>query len=352
MLARVRDLTRLPKAHLHVHLESTIRWSTLRDIGRRNAVPVPDPPAGPFAGFRAFADYNTLVRESLHRPEDFRRVALEFCQDEAAEGTGYAEVSFTAASHGERLGRLDMPLQAVIEGLAEGRSRFGIECRLILDHSRRRSAERAWRTLELARAYAADGAGRVGVVAVGVAGDEAYSLGPFAGVFDAAREAGLHVVHHAGEFAGPASIREALEVGRAERIGHGVRCLEDDAVAAQLRDRRIPLEVCPSSNVALGVAASLASHPLPRLRDAGIVVSVNADVPQVAGTTLAEEYARVRDAFGYGDDVLADLARVSLDASFAPAELRQRLQRAIDAWLAGPDAPISSPGTGLRPPGV
>ena len=162
----MRDLLSLPKAHLHVHLESTIRWSTLREIGAANGVRVPGD-VGSFGDFASFFAQNDLVRACLRRPGDFRRIAYEFCEDEAAQGVRYAEVSFTAAGHGERLGDLAMPLQGVLEGLEAGQEAFGIECRLILDHSRRRSVERAWTTLELARRHDR-------VVAVGLAGDEAH----------------------------------------------------------------------------------------------------------------------------------------------------------------------------------
>ncbi|GAA4588739.1 adenosine deaminase [Planotetraspora phitsanulokensis] len=330
----MRDITLLPKAHLHVHLESTIRWETLEEIGAANGVAVPSSGAGgaslAFDGFRQFADHNSLVRDCLRRPEDFRRIAVEFCEDEAAQGTGYAEVTFTAASHGERLGDLEMPLEAVLDGLAEGQAAYGVQCRVVLDHSRRRSVDRAWRTVKLAARHAA-------VVGVGVAGEESHPLAPFSEVFAAARDAGLHVVHHAGETCGAASIREAIG-GGTERLGHGVRVLDDAELVAEVRDRAIPLEVCPSSNVALGVADSLAAHPLPRLRDAGLVVTLNTDIPSIAGTTLSQEYARVRDAFGYGDEVMAEFARASIAASFAPAETKERLTRRVDDWLAAPDS--------------
>jgi adenosine deaminase len=322
----MRDLTSLPKAHLHVHLESAVRWTTLREIGAANGVPVPEDERRVFTGFRQFADHNALIRSCLRRPEDFRRIAVEYCADEAAQGTRYAEVTFTAASHGERLGDLAMPLTAVLEGLAEGEAAYGIECRVILDHSRRRSVERARRTLELARAHEK-------VVAIGLAGDEAYPLAPFAGVLDAARDAGLRLVHHAGETRGPDSVREAITVGRAERLGHGIRVLDDPDLVAEVRDRGVPLEVCPSSNVTLGLVPSLGAHPLPRLRDAGLRVTLSTDIPSTAGTALAEEYARVRTAFGYDDTALAGLARAGVDASFAPAATRERLHRAIDDWL-------------------
>ncbi|WP_030163738.1 adenosine deaminase [Spirillospora albida] len=324
----MRDLIALPKAHLHVHLESTVRWGTLREIGVANGVPVPDD-VGDFGDFASFFAQNDMVRSCLRRAGDFRRIAYEFCADEAAQGTLYAEVSFSAAAHGERLGDLDMPLTAVREGLAAGREAFGIECRLILDHSRRRSVERAWRTLELARRHE-------DVVAVGLAGDEAFPGDPFAKVFAAAGDAGLHIVHHAGEGEGPAGIRQALGPGRTERLGHGIRVLDDPDLVAEVRERRIPLEVCPSSNVALGFAPTLAEHPLPRLRDAGLIVTLNTDIPALIGTPLATEYARVRDAFGYDDGVLAELARAGVDASFAPDATKARVNREIDAWLTTP----------------
>jgi adenosine deaminase len=233
-----RDLRTLPKAHLHVHVESTVRPATLRELARENGVPVPGP-AGDFADFRAFADHNSLIRACLRRPADFERLGREYCEDEVAEGVGYAEVTFTAASHGERLGDLDMPLEALLRGLAAGRAATGLEYRVLLDHSRRQSVERAWRTLDLARRFAEQG-----VIGIGMAGDESYPLAPFAEVCEAAEKEGLHRVHHAGEAAGPDSIREALGVGRAERIGHGIRILEDPALTAEVAALGVPLEVC------------------------------------------------------------------------------------------------------------
>ncbi|MFI7107730.1 adenosine deaminase [Nonomuraea sp. NPDC050227] len=311
----MRNLRLLPKAHLHVHLESTVRPATVRELGG------PPEPEGPFADFREFADQRAKVRGLLRTPEHFRRVALEFCEDEAAQGTRYVEVTFTAAAHGERLGAPEMPLEAVLDGLAEGR-RYGVEARVLLDHSRRRPLERLWRTYELATRYDE-------VIGLGLAGDEAHPLAPFAEVFAAAGDAGLHLVHHAGEAAGPASIREALDLGRTERLGHGIRVLDDPALVAEVRERGVPLEVCPTSNVLLGLVPSLAAHPLPRLREAGLAVTVNTD----GETALAEEYLRLREVFGYGDDVLAELARASIRASFAPGALKADLLAAVDAWL-------------------
>ena len=315
----MRDLRLLPKAHLHTHLESAIRPGTIRELGS-------EPPAQdrPFTSFREFADQRAAVRALLTDRQHFRRIAEEFCQDEAAQGVRYAEVTFTAAAHGERLGDPDMPLDAVLEGLAAGAKRYGIQTRVILDHSRRRPPERLWRSLRLAERHP-------GVIAVGLAGDESYPAAPFAGFFLTARDKGLHVVHHAGETAGPASVWEALTVGHAERIGHGIRALEDPHLVAELRARRVPLEVCLSSNVLLGLVPSLAGHPLPHLVGAGLTVTLNTD----GEALLAAEYQRAREVFAYSDTELADFARASVAASFAPAELKTQLGTEIDRWLGG-----------------
>ncbi|MFI9846030.1 adenosine deaminase [Nonomuraea sp. NPDC051941] len=313
----MRDVRALPKAHLHVHLESTVRPATVRDLGgtpERSEL---------FASFREFGDERARVRDLLRTPEHFRRIAVEFCEDEAAQGTRYVEVTFTAASHGERVGDPEMPLEAVLEGLEEGSSRYGIAYNVLLDHSRRRPVERLWRTFKLAGRHDR-------VIGMGLAGDESYPLAPFAEVLDAARDAGLRLVHHAGEAAGAASIREALSLGHAERLGHGIRVLDDAELVAEVRERGIPLEVCPTSNVLLGFVPSLPEHPLPRLREAGLAVTINTD----GETALADEYARLRDVFGYGDADLADLARASIDASFAPEPVKARLRAEVEAWLA------------------
>jgi len=307
------DLLTLPKVDLHVHLESTVRGSA----------------PGEIRGFLDFFDKNQVVRDALRTPADFRRVAYEMCADLAADGVRYVEVSFSAAAHGERLGTPEMPLESVLSGLTAGGADFGVQWRVLLDTSRRRPVSRAAVTVALARRFA-----DAGVVAVGLAGDEAYPAAPFAAVFADAREAGLHVVHHAGEAAGPASIREAL-AGGSERLGHGIRVLDDPALVAEVRERRIPLEVCPSSNVALGFAPSFAAHPLPRLRDAGLVVTLNTDIPAMVGTTLTTEYARAREAFGWSDAELAAIALAGVDASFAPEPLKATLRADITTWLSG-----------------
>jgi adenosine deaminase len=322
-----RDLVALPKAHLHVHLESAIRPATLASLapsGRAPAVPAV------LAGFGAFADYNAAVRACLRTPADFERVAYEFCVDSAADGVRYAEVTVTAAAHGARLGSGAAPLDGVLAGLRAGSIAAGIETRVVIDHSRRRPLAWAEESVRLAADHPD------AVVAFGVAGDESAPISPYQPVIERAAAAGVHLVHHAGETGGAASVRDALDIGRAERIGHGIRSLEDPELVARLRDERMPLEVCPSSNVVLGLVPSLAAHPLPAMVQAGLVVTVNTDIPAVTGRTLSAEYAAVRDAFGCTDEELARLARSAVDASFAPPSTKTQLHRDLDAWLSGP----------------
>lgn len=323
---QVRDLVSLPKTNLHVHLEDAIRPRTLAEMAASHDLRLPQ--GTPVTDSASFFAAHDVVRNCLLTFADFYRVAVEYCADEAAQGTSYAEVSFTAAGHGERLGDMAMPLQAVLEGLAQGRTDYGLHTRLVLDHSRRRPVERAWATLRLAESYAS-----AGVVAVGLSGDEAYPGDPFVAVFRAARSAGLHVVHHAGEAAGAASIRQAITAGGAERLGHGIRVLDDDKLTAEVVELGIPLEVCPHSNVLLGLVPSLAEHPLPRLLDAGLFVTVNTDIPAMTGVGLAEEYRQLRDIFGCDDAVIAEIARAGVRASFAPADVKAQLLSRIDAWL-------------------
>jgi adenosine deaminase len=323
----VRDLARLPKANLHVHLEDAIRPRTLAEIAASHGLRLAA--STPITDSASFFAAHDVVRNCLQTFGDFRRVAAEYCADEAAQGTAYAELSFTAAGHGERLGDMAMPLQAVLEGLAEGGEKHGLQTRLILDHSRRRPVERAWTTLRLAESCPGNA-----VVAVGLSGPEAYAGDRFAPVFSAARAAGLHVVHHAGEAAGPASVRQAITTGSAERLGHGIRVLEDQELTAEIAAMGMPLEVCPHSNVLLGIVASLAEHPLPRLMDAGLTVTLNTDIPAMTGAGLAEEYRQLRDTFGYSDAVIADVARAGVRSSFAPEDLQAELLTGIDDWLA------------------
>lgn len=206
----------------------------------------------------------------------------------------------------------------------------GIGCGLMVTALRHLPPDDA---LDLAR-LAAGHAGE-GVVSFGLAGDESlYAPEPFAKAFDVARDGGLMSTPHAGELAGPASMRGALDVLGARRIGHGVRALEDPALTERLAAGRVTLDVCPTSNAMLGVVTSLADHPLPRLLEAGVRCSLGADDPLLFGPGLLAEYETARHTLGLGDEHLAAVARASLEGSAAPPELMAAGLRGVGAWLA------------------
>jgi adenosine deaminase len=326
------DLLKLPKAHLHLHLEGSIRARTMTEIAERHRLTLP---ACVQAGyrFRDFADFNLqyrAIRECLRDASDFRRIAFELCEDEAAQGVRYAEVTFTLGAHGPRLNNWEMPLESVLEGFAAAREALGIECRLVVDHGRSKPVELAWQAMHTAARYR-----DLGVVAFGLGGDEKYPPEQFAQVFHAAVDCGLHSVPHAGEITGPESIRGALRELRAERIGHGISVLDDQSLVDEMKARGIALEVCLTSNVAIPARVrSIESHPLPDLIAAGLTVTINSDTPAIFSAPLASEYELARKTFGLDDAALADLARAGVKASFAGETTKASIESAIDQWLA------------------
>jgi adenosine deaminase len=174
----------------------------------------------------------------------------------------------------------------------------------------------------------------LGVVSLNCAGSEKEPIAPYADIFRRAVAGGLHSTPHAGEWSGPENVWETLEHLRPERIGHGVRSIDDPRLVERLAELAIPLEVCPSSNVATGVYASIEDHPFRRLRDAGVVMTLNSDDPAMFGSWVSDEYRVARDAFGFDDQALADIARAGVHASFADDDVKDGMVRDIDAWLA------------------
>jgi adenosine deaminase len=328
----VRSLRALPKTDLHVHLEGSIRAATLVELAAKNGS---SPPACLRDGRFHFRDFDDFIAQyetvepCLAERSDFFRIAYEFCEDEAAEGVHYCEVTFTVPGHGQRFGDWDAPVAAVLDGLRAGETDFGIGFGLVLDVVRGFSSEIAHRTLDVAIRHQA-----LGVVALGLAGLEAGNPPErFAAVFRSAKDAGLHSVPHAGEAVGPESIRGALDALGAERIGHGIRALEDPSLVAELRAREIPLEVCVSSNVRTGVVPSTVMHPLPKLLEAGLTVTLNSDDPSMFSSPLAGEYELAREVFHLSDDELAGIARNGIRASFSDDATKRTLLIAVDSWL-------------------
>jgi len=334
----------MPKVELHVHLEGSIRPATLLVLAERNRVDLPTHDLAGLREFYRFVDFEHFIQvyftisRCLQTVQDFELIAYEFGTDMARQNIRYAEVTFTPHTHVTNTG---LPFAEIMAGINRGRARaheeHGVEFRWILDIVRNNPESR-----HQVAAWAA-GALDQGVVGLGLGGSEqGYPPEWFADAFALAREAGLHSVPHAGEIAGPESVWGAIRSLGAERLGHGVRSIEDPSLVAYLRERQIPLEVCPTSNLCLGVYPSYQEHPLRRLVDLRIWVTVNSDDPPMFGTDLVGEYQALADHMGYTS---AELERLSLDAlhaSFLPDNRKARLVQEFEAeferlrgqWLA------------------
>jgi len=330
----------LPKAELHVHLEGTIRPSTLLRLARRHRIELPvDSEEGlrqfyKFRDFPHFIEVWVAVNQCLRGGEDFELVTLELAEEADRQNIRYLEVTFTPYPHFHRKG---VPWDEIIGGISSGvgqarRSRE-VEMRLIPDIARESYSAglmvAAERTAEWAVA-----AKDMGVVALGLGGMEVGNPPEaFADVFAHAIENGLHSVPHAGETTGPQTIWGSLEHLKAERIGHGIRCVDDPELVRHLRDHQIPLEICPTSNVCTGAVPSLEAHPIRRLYDEGVYVTVNSDDPPMFNTTLLDEYMLLAARFGFSRDELAGLSLNAVRASFLSPEEKQRIERQFQAEI-------------------
>lgn len=329
----MRTLTTLPKAELHIHLEGSVRPATLRAFAARSGTPLPpalgDDDRWTFAGPLDFIDNYMATCSLFASLEDFRRIAVELCEDLAATGVRYAEAVFSPGNHARRFeDDWYTPIEAVLDGLAAGERDHGVTVRLCPDIVRDMGMDDAQRTLDVALRFAGNG-----VVALNAAGSERTSIEPYDDFFVQARAAGLGVVPHAGEWAGPDNIWATIEHYRPDRIGHGVRAIEDPALVAELVRTRLPLEICPLSNLATGVYPDLASHPFPALRDAGVVVTLHSDDPTMFGGWVSDVYAAAQEAWALTDEDLAELARTAVRVSFADEPTKVALVAGIDAWL-------------------
>jgi|SRR5690625_292237 len=306
----------LPKAHLHVHLEAAMRESTLRQWCAEDGVAVP--PLVEYPDFTRFLDaYDTLLR-LLRTPERVERLLDEVVADAADQGVvalEFASIPEKSTAFDSAEAALDFSLGAA----AEAGRRHGVWTGAIVSIDRGAGPDHAREAARVAARYADRG-----VVAVGLVADERDSpVADAAEAFRIARDAGLGVVPHSGELAGPDEVRSAIELG-VDRIQHGVRAVEDPRVLELLADSGICLDVCPTSNVVLEVYPSLENHPLPRLLDAGVRCSLGADDPLLFGVDVVDEYVRAHEQMGVGIDQLAEVARTSLEASFAPADVVSR----------------------------
>jgi adenosine deaminase len=333
---RVRqNLPMLPVAELHLHIEGTLEPELLVRLAARNdmALPSTDPAVlrarYRFGSLRDFLDLYYANLSVLKREQDFYDLARAYLTRAAAAGVRRAEIFFDPQTH---LGH-GVPLAAVFGGftaaLADARRDDGLSADLILCFLRDLGAEAAAEMLRAALPF------RDQFIGVGLDSAEiGYPPALFTQVYRQAAAEGLRLVAHAGEEGGPESVREALDLLHVERVDHGVRSMEDPALVAELRDRQTALTVCPLSNVALRVVASMDQHVLPAMLDNNLLACVNSDDPAYFGGYVDDNLAAVRTAFSLDDAALAGLARNSFDACFAADDDKRRWKAEVDAWLA------------------
>jgi aminodeoxyfutalosine deaminase len=327
-----------PKIELHVHLEGTVRPETLRAIAKRNDYALPDDLESRyrFRDFAHFIEVFQFAAHSLRRYDDFRQVVVEYAEGAAAHGAVYIEGIFVPGLWREL--DTDEVFSGYCDGAREARELHGVEVRLTPDIPAVYAAADAEKVARFAVAYRDRG-----IVGLGVGGTE-YSCEPFADAFALAREGGVGSAPHAGEVAGPESVRAAVEDLRADRIRHGIRAVEDSGLLAELAGRGTVLDVCPISNLRLGIVRSLEEHPLPQLVAAGIRCSISTDDPAFFDTDLSRDYEAAAS--------LGVSPRAAYEAGLAGAlcdeETRERLVRIGDShdW-AGLEAAPAKP----APPG-
>jgi adenine deaminase len=314
----------IPKAELHLHIEGTLEPEMAFELARKHGVSLRYPSvealraAYRFDDLQSFLDVYYAGAEVLREESDFHALTAAYLRRARADGVVHAEIFFDPQTHTAR----GVPFEAVIGGirsaLAEGERSFGITHRLILCFLRHLSAEDAMRTLAQALPHAH------AITAVGLdSGEAGNPPARFAAVFARAREAGLLAVAHAGEEGPPEYITEALDILKVSRIDHGVRCEEDPALVARLARERVPLTMCPLSNVKLRVFDRIADHNLRRLLQRGLCVTVNSDDPAYFGGYLADNYLAVQQALGLSRAEIAQLASNSIEASFMPAAAKR-----------------------------
>ena len=336
-----RPIAALPKAHLHLHLTGSMRHATLVELAALHRVHLPEalaedwPPRLSGADERGWFRFQRLydiARSVVRTPDDVRRLLGEAAQDEQAEGSGWLELQVDPSGYAGRLGGLTPTLELVLDAAAAAAEKTGVGIGIVVAANRTRHPLDARTLARLAAGYASQG-----VVGFGLSNDERRgTTADFAPAFRIAARAGLRSVPHAGELVGQASVRTALDELRADRIGHGVSAAADAALLRRLAAGQVTLEICPTSNVALGVAATAQDVPLLTILDAGVPVALGADDPLLFGPRLAAQYELARQVHGLSDAELAGIARMSVRGSAAPPEVSGRLLAGIDAWLAAP----------------
>jgi adenosine deaminase len=339
-----RPLDTLPKAHLHLHFTGSMRHATVVELAAEQGLQLPEalttqwPPELSAANERGWFRFQRLydvARSVLRTEQQVRRLVLEAAEDDAAEGSRWLEIQVDPSGYASRFGGVTAFTDLIIDAARDASTRTGITVALVIAANRTRHPLDARTLARLAVQYA----GR-GVVGFGLSNDERRGDAlSFARAFELAGRAGLLSTPHGGELCGAESVWACLDVLNAGRIGHGVRSVEDPELLTRLAGDGITLEVCPLSNVGLGVYPDPAAVPLRTLYDAGVPLALGADDPLLFGSRLVAQYRVAREHHGFADKDLAELARMSVLGSTAPADVQAALLAEIDAWLATPADP-------------
>ena len=340
-----RLVSDLPKAHLHLHFTGSMRVETLRELAEKHGLHLPDslmaswPPrlsARDERGWFRFQRLYDAARACVRDEADMRRIVREAAQDDAAEGSRWLEIQVDPTSYAPFVGGITPALEIVLDEARAASAEEGTQVAVVVAASRIRHPLDARVLARLAAQHAGEGPGSV--VGFGLSNDERRGVTEeFARAFEIARRAGLALVPHAGELLGPAAVETTLEALWPDRLGHGVRSAEDPRVLEMVAESGVALEVCPGSNVALGVYATAAEVPLREIVDAGIPVALGADDPLLFGSRLVAQYESAREALGFSDEELARLALGSVEASRAPESLKKTTRDDIADWLAAPE---------------
>ncbi len=322
-------IRRMPKVELHVHLEGSIQPTTLLKLAERNHVELPAQTVEglrdwyQFTGFDHFIEVYLAICSCIRSADDLELITTEFIKDRADQNIRYSEVIFTPFTHLPHI-PLDDQLAAINCARKLGEENYGVRITMAPDISREK---RPVEDSQLIARWAVKNRNN-GITSLGLGGPEIGNPPElFTETFKIVQDAGFPSTPHAGETEGPASVWGAIKKLNAVRIGHGVRSLEDPVLVEYLKEKQIPLEVCPSSNVCLKVATSIAEHPLPRLLEAGLFVTINSDDPPMFNTNLTEEYLRITDQFGYTMDTIKHFVFNAIEASLLPQAERQVLKQ-------------------------
>lgn len=342
VVSSARPVASLPKAHLHLHFTGSLRIESLRELADKHGVRLPEallaqwPPklsARDERGWFRFQRLYDAARACVKDESDLRRLVREAAEDDVAEGSRWLEIQVDPTSYAAGLGGITPALEIVLDEARAASADLPIGVGVIVAASRLKHPMDARALARLAARYAGDQPGDV--IGFGLSNDERRGVTTdFAHAFKIARQANLAAVPHSGELLGPDAVNETLGALQPTRLGHGVRSVESQSVLNRVVDSGVALEVCPGSNIALGVYSAPGDVPLRKLVEAGATIALGADDPLLFGNRLADQYRSAREDHDFTDRELAALARSSIDASLAPAEVRKAASADIDAWLA------------------